>query len=653
MKFRILFSCVRPEWQGMLNPLRLLFVMIIGAICIWPITVAAQSDTEVPIVVEFSLDGTQIDVQEGEASLSYSLRVTDNLSGVTEGTATVQVWVTSPSGQRHNMVAPFSSGTALDARFAGQIILPEYSEAGTWTIRIAMRDQAGNFVVVESNELALQGLPSTIEVLSVSDAELPTLIELEVGSDTLNVFYGEASTTYSLRVTDNLSGVTEGTATVQVWVTSPSGQRHNMVAQFYSGTPLDAHFTGQIVLPAYSEAGTWTIRIAMRDQAGNFVVVESSELALQGLQSTIDVLYLETRPVASFTVLPEGGQAPLEVSFDATSSSDPNGDVLAYSWDFGDGQTDTRSSTVHTYTDAGSYVVTLTVSDGVMSDSATQEIIVSSPNVAPIAAFTASPIGGTAPLEVTFDGSPSSDPNSDDLTYAWDYGDGQTGSGSSTVNTFTQAGSYTVRLTVSDGVMSDSATQEIVISEANVAPMAVFSVSVTSGQAPLEVSFDATSSTDPDGDSLSFSWDFGDGMFDVGVVVTHSYTEAGVYTAVLTVSDELLQSVHEVEIDVASGVSTEDNSLPTHLVFESAFPNPFTQDLSVRLLVPTVQNVVTLRVFDMLGREIVRKIVSPQLGANVIRLQEVSSKVPGGAFVVTVSQGQESQSMLIVHSGLR
>lgn len=68
-------------------------------------------------------------------------------------------------------------------------------------------------------------------------------------------------------------------------------------------------------------------------------------------------------------------------------------------------------------------------------------------------------------------------------------------------------------------------------------PQAAVSASPTSGTVPLIVSFDAGASTDPDGDALAYSWDFGDGTTATGEVVQHTYTQAGSFTVVLTVTD--------------------------------------------------------------------------------------------------------------------
>jgi hypothetical protein len=84
-----------------------------------------------------------------------------------------------------------------------------------------------------------------------------------------------------------------------------------------------------------------------------------------------------TPPTASFTANPTSGAAPLNVSFDASGSSDPGGSIASYAWTFGDGQSGSGATTSHTYTSGGSFTATLTVTDnGGATASTTQAITV-------------------------------------------------------------------------------------------------------------------------------------------------------------------------------------------------------------------------------------------------------------------------------------
>jgi len=85
-------------------------------------------------------------------------------------------------------------------------------------------------------------------------------------------------------------------------------------------------------------------------------------------------------PVALFSASTINGPAPLSVSFDASASTDADGDTLSYFWDFGDGNTATGVTTSHVYTSSAEFSVTLTVNDGLQSDQAETSIAVNNSN---------------------------------------------------------------------------------------------------------------------------------------------------------------------------------------------------------------------------------------------------------------------------------
>ncbi len=150
-------------------------------------------------------------------------------------------------------------------------------------------------------------------------------------------------------------------------------------------------------------------------------------------------------PVAAFTSTTEG----LTASVDGTTSSDANGPIAAYSWDFGDGGTGTGVTAQHTYAATGTYNVRLTVTDNTgNTNSVVRPVSVTAPpaNVAPTASFTKS----AADLTATFDAAGSTDTDGTITGYAWNFGDGATGTGVTASHTYATAGTYTATLTVTD-----------------------------------------------------------------------------------------------------------------------------------------------------------------------------------------------------------
>ncbi|GEM_PF-3226904 len=159
-------------------------------------------------------------------------------------------------------------------------------------------------------------------------------------------------------------------------------------------------------------------------------------------------------PVAAMTVNPASGVTPLPVALNASGSSDPDGTIASYAWNFGDGSSGSGSAVSHTYASAGTYTATLTVTDNLgATGTATKTITVSAPvNQAPLSVLSASPTSGTAPLAVSFNASGSSDPDGTIASYGWNFGDGTTGSGATVSHTYSAAGTYTATLTVTDNL---------------------------------------------------------------------------------------------------------------------------------------------------------------------------------------------------------
>lgn len=182
-------------------------------------------------------------------------------------------------------------------------------------------------------------------------------------------------------------------------------------------------------------------------------------------------------------------------------------------------------------------------------------------NSTPNAVVSATPTSGDVPLNVSFDASQSFDPNNDPLSYVWNFGDGTTGTGISVSHIYTVQGTYTATLTVSDGEASDTESVNIFagVEPINEPPIAVISADPTLGDAPLFVSFDATASSDPNNDVLTYHWNFGDGSIDTGVTTDYTYSSGGNYTVVLTVSDGEFTVMDTVDIQVNLSEPTCNN----------------------------------------------------------------------------------------------
>ncbi len=158
-------------------------------------------------------------------------------------------------------------------------------------------------------------------------------------------------------------------------------------------------------------------------------------------------------PVASFTVAPASGTAPLDVAFTDTSTGGPT----AWRWDFGDGTTSTVRSPAHRYAAPGTYDVSLTATNAGGSRTTTRTGAVTvrpAPPAAPVASFTVAPASGTAPLDVAFTDTSTGGPTA----WRWDFGDGTTSTVRSPGHRYAAPGTYDVSLTATNAGGSATTT---------------------------------------------------------------------------------------------------------------------------------------------------------------------------------------------------
>ena len=152
-------------------------------------------------------------------------------------------------------------------------------------------------------------------------------------------------------------------------------------------------------------------------------------VALLGLTLFLAACDRVVGPRAEFTATPRFDYPPLEVTLDASASSSPNGAIVSYAWDFGDGDTDSGVTVTHTFAEKGVYDITLVVTDSAGQIGARTQSV-EALNRVPTAIFTVNPsgyIGAYQPL--TLNASDSYDPDGEIVQYIWSFGDGSTGEG--------------------------------------------------------------------------------------------------------------------------------------------------------------------------------------------------------------------------------
>jgi PKD repeat protein len=260
----------------------------------------------------------------------------------------------------------------------------------------------------------------------------------------------------------------------------------------------------------YTSRGTYTVKLTVKNAYGTSTAIKK------------DYITVGVGPKAAFTANPTSGDAPMNVAFTDQST----GQVTSWSWDFGDGQGSSDKNPIHTYWTAGVYNVILTVSNefGTSDITKAQYITVVGDL---IAKFDANPSSGKAPLAVKFTDRSIGGPTA----WSWDFGDGATSTAQNPSHTFTTAGSFDVKLTITRDGETVSTTQ---ILNVGGVPNADFVGSPTQVNSNENVKF-----TDKSGNSpTAWSWDFGDTATSTSQNPTHAYQLKGIYTVTLTTRNE-------------------------------------------------------------------------------------------------------------------
>jgi len=320
------------------------------------------------------------------------------------------------------------AGTTLDfgdgsAAQSGASVTHKYTTAGTFTVKLTAIDTSG--------------LSSTVtQIVTVTPAVAPACI---------------------LTVAPN-----SGPAPLDVTATGSCTAGTSPIAS----TTLDfgdgsASQNGSSGTHRYNSAGTFTVKVTATDING-----------LSGSATQTVTVAVNQPPACTLSVAPTSGLAPLPVT--ATGScSDPEKALSSTLLDFGDGTTQTSPSGPHTYTNAGTFTVTLTGTDAVgQKSTATQSVTVGS-NTAPSCTLTVNPTSGIVPLPITATGN-CVDAENNISTTVLDFGDATTVNAASGTHTYNAAGTFTVKVTATDALgLSGSASQTVTVTVNNF-PQGVF-----------------------------------------------------------------------------------------------------------------------------------------------------------------------------------
>jgi PKD repeat protein len=426
----------------------------------------------------------------GSAVASFSFSPTDPVAGVT------RVFFNGSASTAAAGIASYEWDLGDGATATGITTDHVYQRAGSFEARLTIRDNLG-----------------------VAATATKTVTVKAAGAPTADFSFSPSKPAPGQTVTFNASASTAATGRTIVSYTWDLGNGQTR--------------SGVSVTTSYSAPGAFNVTLTVRDDGGlsstttKSVTVESS-----------------AAPVADFSFSPSKPTPNQTVTFNASASTAASGrTIVSYTWDMGNGQTRSGVSVTTSYATAGTFNVTLTVRDDAGRTGTTSKgVTVEGTAGGIVASFTFSPTDPVAGLtNVFFNASASTAPNGI-ATYAWSFGDSSTGTGVTTNHQFARAGTYSVRLTITDNTGLTATTASNVTVSASALPTADFAFSPTNPGPNQTVTFNASASKAASGRTLvAYDWDLGNGVTKSGITVTNSYANPGTFAVTLTVTDDIGQ----------------------------------------------------------------------------------------------------------------
>lgn len=365
---------------------------------------------------------------------------------------------------------------------------------------------------------------------------------------------------------------------------------------FEGGTPGTSTLKSPIV--TYNTPGTYDVKLVATNGSGSGQVTWTKKIKVNAF------------PNAAFT----SSQVGQSLILNNTST-----DKVSQIWYFGDGNTSTDESPTHTYSTAGTFTVTLAVTNPCGTDSTSIQITVS--GSAPQADFKSNTNSGCVPLTVKFSDNSLGAPTSWSWTFAG--GNPATSTAQNPSVLYGSSGTYGVTLTATNAFGSDVETKTSFI-EVKAGPLAGYTYTSNG----LAINFQNTSTN-----STSYEWDFGDGQKSTEINPVHTFSGNGTYTVILTAKNDCGTNTYTVVL-ILSGTENEDPRF--RFVVE---PNPGDGNFFVDLTSPE-EGQLLIEVMDIQSKVITMQEHSIVNGKNLIPFN--LSQFASGTYILRAALGDHN-----------
>ncbi|MCF8331083.1 MAG: C10 family peptidase [Bacteroidales bacterium] len=341
----------------------------------------------------------------------------------------------------------------------------------------------------------------------------------------------------------------------------------------------------QFPVHTYDSVGTYNVKLFVDNSYGTDSVLKSGHINVVQNSNITANIYLPT----------DTAYVSDQITFKDVSSGNPT----ASTWDFGDNNYANNTQPKHTYSVAANYTVHLTSANSTGSDT-TSESIVILPAPVPSAEFEADTVSVAAGTDTKFYDLTTNQPSQ----WEWDFGDGYTSSYQNPTHQYQDTGHYTIKLVVTNSYGADSIIKQNYIYVYQSPPIADFTVSNTSTVDGQSIQFIDQSKGIVD----NYYWEFGDGNSSSKRYPTHAYSNPGVYTVSLMVTN----SAGSDTLTKADLISVSGTGVKTHQELEfKAYPNPASDLLKVELNNP--EAIRQLKIIDITGKTVLQKVNPDQI----------------------------------------